>query len=454
VSDDLFRARVEPRRAPAPTETWPEEFDERSDVVVDDLMAAFDRHRVELDRRLKPAAAEGSATSPDLAGADIAASEYAAGSAAAAAAESESAPDQPATGAAHRAVPQTASAAKPAGATALPSRRVVAEPRRRSRKPWVIAGAVLAVAAGTGTSIAAFANSDSTSGAASPTRSAPPSTVPPSTTPPSTAPAAPAPDSAAAQAAAAQAADWIAANVGPGHVVACDVTVCTLLSSRGFPAASLITVQSHLSEVEQADVVVVTDIIRHQLGASLAGVTADEPLAVFPTGASAGSSTDSSTSSSTVEITAVALDGPQSRAGRLAADREARRAAGAALLRNPRIVVAGNARAALSDGLVDTRVCTLLAVLGGTHTVTIASFTGTGPGAGADLPLPGVVISTVDGVSATAASPKAAALKTIVEAQRPPYTPLSVGPASSPNQGLAILFAQPGPIGLLGATTS
>ncbi|WP_194921578.1 hypothetical protein [Catenulispora rubra] len=322
----------------------------------------------------------------------------------------------------------------------------MAGPPRRSRKPWLIAGAVLAVAAGAGTSYVALSGSPSSTGTntASPTQSTPPPTAPP--TAPSTASSAPGPDQATAPAVAAQAADWIAANVGPGHVVACDVTVCAVLSGRGFPAASLITVQSRLSEVEQADVVVVTDVIRHQLGAGLAGVTADEPLAVFPTGSSG---------SSTVQITAVALDGPTARAGRLAADRAARKAAGTALLRNPRIIVTGNARAALSGGLVDSRVCALLAVLGGTHTVTIASFTGSGPGAGADVPLPDVVISKIDGASATSDSPPAAALKSIVDAQRPPYSPLSTSSvASGPDQGLAIRFAQPSPIGLLGAAPS
>ena len=464
MADDLFRARVEPRRDPAPTEAWPEEWDRPAEEVLDDLMASFDRHRVELDERLASTTAEQLAAEGDTATTEPELPSQP---------EPAPAPPDPAplppnpvpapTTASRepasaapglaKAVPPTAPPATAASAAAPPAAppsdpvAPAAPPPRRSRRPWLIAGAALVVAAGTGAVVTAVAASSSsgpsTSPAASPSGPAVSSTAPvaggPASTPaPSSAPAAaPTTDPATA----AQAAAWIAANVGPGHVIACDVTVCAMLRGHGFPAASVVTIQS-LAHVEQADIVAVTDVVRQQLGTSLAGVIAGQPMAVFTAG------------SSTIAVTPVALDGPAAYAARLAGDRQARKAAGTALLHNPRITVAPAARAALSGGLVDTRVCTLLAVLGGSHTLTVAAFTGTGPGAGPDVPLPGVVISRIDGASAASDSAHTTTLKNIVAAQRPPYAPLSVTRiASGPDQGLAILFAQPGPTGLLTATT-
>ena len=204
-----------------------------------------------------------------------------------------------------------------------------------------------------------------------------------------------------------------------------------------------IGVQSGLAQIEGADVVAVSDTLRGRFGAALAGITAGEPLAVFAAGGA------------TVAVTPVILDGPGPYASRLTADRASRKAAGAALLRNARITVVGAARTALADGLVDSRVCMLLATLGGSHRIVVAGFTGAGPGAGADYPLPGVVISEVDGVAAEGASPRAAQLRATVTAQRAPYAPLSVTPvAAGAGRGLAIVFAQPGPLGLLTGTTS
>jgi hypothetical protein len=241
------------------------------------------------------------------------------------------------------------------------------------------------------------------------------------------------------------AATWIVAAVGPSKVVACDVSVCALLQERGFPSSSLVTVRLGLSDIEQADAVVLTPVLRAQLGSSVNAIISTEPLAVFGTGADR------------VEVAAVALAGPSTYAQNLTADRASRRSAGAALLGNTRLTVTGPARAMLADGLVDARICALLALLAGSHSIVVAGFTPIPPGAGPDVPSAGVLIESVDGQST--AGPSGAAnrqlLLTLIAAQEDPYLPLSAAPgALNGTSGLAIVYAQPGPLGLLTGSTS
>jgi len=235
---------------------------------------------------------------------------------------------------------------------------------------------------------------------------------------------------------------WVLSSVGPSEVVACDVSVCALLRAHGFPASSLVTVQS-ASDVEQADVVIVTPVLRRQFGSAISAVISDEPLAVYGTG------------SARVEADAVALAGASAYAAELASDRSERRTAGSALLRNGRVTFAqqggAQARAQLSEGLVDTRVCTLLATLASAHTIVIAGFTPLGAGAGPDVPSSGVLVSSIDGTPVSAASSTVEAVLAVVNAQQSPYLALTsgvIGYGGSP--ALRIVFAQPGPLGLLG----
>ncbi|HEV2636718.1 MAG TPA: hypothetical protein VGX23_16320 [Actinocrinis sp.] len=277
---------------------------------------------------------------------------------------------------------------------------------------------------------------------------------------PPPAPTAAAPDPASGPAVAA-AVSWIIDNVGPEHVVACDVTVCGLLRSHGFPASSLITVRTGIADVEQADVVVQTALLRQLAGPRLSTVEASQPLAVF--GADA----------QLAIVQTVALVGPTEYGQQLAADLASRMQAGLALFHNPALTLSPAAQAQLSAGMVDSRICSLLALLVGGHSITVSAFTPPGPGAGPSIPSAGVVISTIDGQPATGGSPAAAALKSLVSAQQAPFEPLSVGPSgivaevqqpgagTTPGTpgtapaatGLEVIFAQPGPLGLLGGGT-
>jgi hypothetical protein len=250
------------------------------------------------------------------------------------------------------------------------------------------------------------------------------------------------PPSAAATPQTVRAVAWVLASVAPTNVVACDVSACALLRARGFPASSLITVLSGVPDVEQADVVVLSPVVRAQLGTRADAVVADAPLAAFGSGAGE------------VDVSVVALDGSAAYARGLAADRISRRLAGAALLGNRRLIVSPQAAAQLAAGLVDTRVCTLLAVLLATHRLVLAGFTPAAPGAGPDQPLTGFVVAAVDGEPTTARSPDVAALTATVRAQQAPYLAMSVGPAPAGGalRGLRIAFSEPEPPGLLPGT--
>ena len=235
---------------------------------------------------------------------------------------------------------------------------------------------------------------------------------------------------------------WVLSSVGASQVVACDVSVCSLLRAHGFPASSLVTVQS-VADVEQADVVIVTPVLRRQFGSALNAVVSAEPLAVYgPTGTRA-------------EADAVALTGPSGYATELAADRADRRTVGAALLHNGQLTFAQQggtqAQGQLSEGLVDTRVCALLATLASAHNLVIAGFTPRGAGAGPDVPSPGVLISSIDGTSVSATSPAAEAVLATVNSQQSPYLALAATVTTYDGApALRIVFSQPGPLGLLG----
>jgi hypothetical protein len=231
---------------------------------------------------------------------------------------------------------------------------------------------------------------------------------------------------------------WVLSYVGSSQVVACDVSVCSLLRAHGFPASSLVTVQS-VADVEQANVVIVTPVLRRQFGSALDAVVSAEPLAVY---GSAGTR---------VEADAVALTGPAGYATQLAADRTDRRTVGSALLHNGQLTFAQQSGAQLSEGLVDSRVCALLATLASAHTLVVAGFTPRGAGAGPDVPSSGVLISSIDGAPVSATSPAAEAVLATVHSQQSPY--LALAAAVTTHDGapaLQIVFSQPGPLGLLG----
>jgi hypothetical protein len=180
---------------------------------------------------------------------------------------------------------------------------------------------------------------------------------------------------------------------------------------------------------------VATTAVRSQFGVRLAAVYAPVVVASFGTG------------SARIEVRVVAPDGSAAYLGALRTDLLARRSAGAQLLLNRRISVAGLARRQLAAGLVDSRLLMTLAVLARMHALRIVSFSG-GPGAGQEVPLPIVeVTGSRPGQSTSYLEP----IVTFLHAQRPPFLAASVRAQllTDGQTALRIDFADPGPLGLL-----
>jgi hypothetical protein len=227
-----------------------------------------------------------------------------------------------------------------------------------------------------------------------------------------------------------QAAAWVAGQVSGGAVLACDPAMCAALAQRGVPAGNLLVLGPGAGDPLGSAVVVETAAVRNIFGARLAGVYAPEVLASFGTGAAR------------IDVRVVAPDGSAAYRRTLAADIRARRAAGAQLLRAPRITVTPSARSALAAGQVDARLLITLAALAATEPVRIDGFGGRDPGES-----PGLALRTAE-ITAPAAT--ARRMLAFVQAQRSPY--LAIRADLTPGTDgyvLAIEFGAPAPLGML-----
>ncbi|HEY6294019.1 MAG TPA: hypothetical protein VIX15_00005, partial [Streptosporangiaceae bacterium] len=124
-----------------------------------------------------------------------------------------------------------------------------------------------------------------------------------------------------------QTAAWVAGQISAGAIVACDPAMCSALVQHGIPAANLLVLGPESADPLGSAVVLATAAVRNMFGTRLATVYAPQTLATFGTGPSQ------------VDVRAMAPDGAAAYRGALAADLRARRAAGAQLLANPRIVL-------------------------------------------------------------------------------------------------------------------
>lgn len=173
----------------------------------------------------------------------------------------------------------------------------------------------------------------------------------------------------AAAAARNQAAAWVAQQVGSNNVIACDPVVCSALLGRGIPAGRLLPLQSAGANPFGADVIVASPAVRSEYGSELTSVYAPGLIASFGTGAAR------------VDVRAVAAGGGAAYRAADQPDLNARKAAGAQLLRNPRFRATAQAARQITAGQVDARLLVTLASLVSQRAVSVVSFGGTGPGA-------------------------------------------------------------------------
>ena len=230
-----------------------------------------------------------------------------------------------------------------------------------------------------------------------------------------------------------EAAAWIAVQVAPSAIVACDPAMCAALAADGLPATRLVVLGTAAPDPLGSDIVVATLAVRNQFGTRLPSVYAPVVIASF--GAGAGR----------IDVRAIAPDGTAAYRAALAADRSSRLSAGSQLLRNPRIIAAASPREALSSGDVDPRLLLVLAALAAQQPVRIISFGDRSPGAGS-VPLRSVQLAPLGSGAKAKASLRS--MLSFIDAQRPPFQPLRAGLGSS--SALTVEYAAPSPLGLLG----
>jgi hypothetical protein len=235
-----------------------------------------------------------------------------------------------------------------------------------------------------------------------------------------------------------QAARWVAAQVSRSAVVSCDPMMCRTLEARGVPAGNLKVLRPPAADPLGSAVIVVTAAVRRELGGRLGSVYAPDVIASF------GSGTER------VDIRVVAPGGATAWRSALSADLAARKAAGAQLLDNKRIVFSVTARRQLLAGQADARLLITIASLAAQQRVSVVAFGGSGPGASPSLPLRSVDLAPV-GRAGTMAAAAARSLLEALGAQHSPYRPAHVETLRLPGgeHVLRIEFAAPGLLGLL-----
>ena len=253
----------------------------------------------------------------------------------------------------------------------------------------------------------------------------------------------PAVDAAIAAAAAARtaAAAWMARQVDPAAIVACDPQMCAVLQGEGIPAGRLLVLGAGNAGPLGSDVIVSTAAVRAEFGSRLTSVYAPVALATFGSG------------SAQVAVRVVAADGSAAYLRSLQADATARRAVGALLLRNPDLRVSPAGRRELAAGQVDARLLSAIAALATPYHVDITGFGAPAAGASPGVPLRSADISPAlagpGGVAATLDS-----LKRFLLAQQAVFRPADVTTVrlASGQTVLRVEFTAPSPLGLLGAS--
>jgi hypothetical protein len=245
---------------------------------------------------------------------------------------------------------------------------------------------------------------------------------------------------AAAGAARTAAAAWMAQQVDPAAIVACDPQMCGVLQSNGIPVGRLLVLGAGNAGPLGSEVIVSTAAVREEFGTRLTSVYAPVALATFGSG------------SAQVAVRVVAPDGSAAYLRSLQADATARRVVGALLLRNPDVRVSAAGRREVAAGQVDARLLSAIAVLATPYHVDITGFGA--PPAGAS---PGLPLRSAD-ISPTAAGPRGDAtklnsMKRFLLAQQASFRPADVTTVrlASGQTVLRVEFTAPSPLGLLGA---
>ena len=237
----------------------------------------------------------------------------------------------------------------------LPAALPTAKRPRRSGRPYRIAGVILAVVALVAAGVIALVLSGrSTSG-------------------PGVGQGSPARGAGAAVRK--RAAGWVAGQVSPTAVVACDPVMCQVLRLHGVPAGRLYQLGPQTTSPLRSQIIVATPAVRAQFGNVLSSVYAPAVLASFGFGPDR------------IDIRVTAQHGAAAYRSMFNADLADRKASGAQLLQSGRIAAGAIARRELAEGDVDGRLLLAIAQMAATHPMFIVDFGAPAPGAALGMPL-------------------------------------------------------------------
>jgi hypothetical protein len=240
------------------------------------------------------------------------------------------------------------------------------------------------------------------------------------------------PSPSLAAAAQAQAAAWIAGQVNPDAIIACDPAMCGALQAQGVTAGRLMPLRAAAADPHGATVMVTSSSADIQLASTYAPAV----IAIF------------GSENARIAVRATEPGGPAGYESALRADLAARQNAGAQLLKNSRIRFTAQDAAQLRAGAVDSRLLATLAALASQYAFRVAAFGDTSPGV--QVLFRDVTISP-EGTRPSAA--ELAAVMALVNEQHPPYLPAEATIVHTPagQAALRIEFASPSPLGLLTA---
>ena len=235
-----------------------------------------------------------------------------------------------------------------------------------------------------------------------------------------------------------KAAAWVAAQVSRSAVVACDQAMCQVLKAHGLRAGHLDVLRPGAASPLRSQVIVATAAVRQEFGRRLSAVYAPAVIASFGSGAAR------------TDVRIIAPRGPAAYLAALKADLAARKASGAQLLQNPRILFSATARKQIAAGRVDPRLLIVIVTMAAQRPVSVMRFSDSGPGAGASSPLRAAEIAATAGTDrSTFVQPMIA----LLQAQSAPYLPARASVTQlRGHAALSIEFSAPSPLGLLGTS--
>ncbi len=233
-----------------------------------------------------------------------------------------------------------------------------------------------------------------------------------------------------------QAEAWVKRQVSPAVMVSCDSQVCKDLQKKGLPSGNLWTLRPESPDPLNSVLVVATADIRAQFGGRLSSVYAPIVIASFGSG------------NARIDIRWVY---PGGAAGYRAVERTAlpaRKATGALLLGNGRIVLSAAARAQLLSGDVDPRLPLLVATMAHYHPVRIVDFADQSPGGGPASLRRSVDLATAGGAAHLTRAAYVRWMRKFFHAQRAPYHPAWIQQVTlgTGQTVLRVGFAAPSPL--------